>query len=275
MTRYGRSMSDPVQQEPLLSVEELVEQSAAALRWAAWRGFSHVELQSLEPIASRSASSTVASRATPSSPTPRQGSTTAADARGQSTQAQDTPTPEASSRADSHAQQCPHCQIVLTSPLAAGEARRAASEVMVLVDAPMEIDAKGHRRVSGEGGELLAKMLGAIGLSGAQIYVSASYHCFGSDSDAGSLSAQDHRQFLHLELNKVQPKVLLVMGQAAAKRAFDKSLEEVIGWWERVSHVHATATWDPASLLEQPDRKRQAWEDLKQLRKRLGQRATS
>ena len=78
----------------------------------------------------------------------------------------------------------------------------------------------------------------------------------------------------HIEL--VNPKILILAG-AVATRAILKEKEGIIqlrGKWKNFmtstsSNIRVMPIFHPAFLLRQPTRKREAWEDLKKIKKEI------
>lgn len=164
----------------------------------------------------------------------------------------------------------------LSMPLAARVAAMGdpASGLMVLVDLPEADDAASGRLLSGPAGDLFDKMIAAIGRGRDSLYLAAMAPGRPAggyvDKAAGALFVELARH--HVALAK--PRALLLMGDQPA-RAFLK-----LGFVEARGRVHdvalpdgattAVATFHPRTLLQHPEQKKRAWEDLQLLMKTLG-----
>ena len=86
-----------------------------------------------------------------------------------------------------------------------------------------------------------------------------------------------HRSFLHRAIQLVNPRMLLLVGAAAAKSVLkrDEGILAMRGRWfdwkaeEGDLELPALPTLHPAFLLRQPAAKKKAWADLLMLSERL------
>ena len=142
-----------------------------------------------------------------------------------------------------------------------------ASGVMIIGETAAPDDDRTGRPFSGPSGELLDKMLAAIGRGRSSTYISnlMLWRSFGKAAPADV--AVGHAILLrHIELAK--PRALLLMGGEAAKAllATQTGITQLRGKWVDLtagSHpVPALPTFNPAYLLRRPADKRMAWADL-------------
>ncbi len=146
-----------------------------------------------------------------------------------------------------------------------------ASGLMVLVDLPEADDAAAGRLLSGPAGALFDKMIAAMGRSRDSLYLVAMAPGRPTggyvDKTSGALFVELARH--HVALAK--PRALLLMGDQPS-RAFLK-----LGFVEARGRAHdvalaggattAIATFHPRTLLQHPEQKKRAWEDLQLLMK--------
>ena len=128
------------------------------------------------------------------------------------------------------------------------------------------------RAFVGAAGKLLDKMLASIGLDRTQVYIGNVVKCRPPHNrDPRPEEQTACLPFLRAQLLLVQPKIIVCLGRIAAQAIIrpDFRITREHGIWvERVGYW-MTATYHPAALLRDPDKKRDAYEDLKKIRAKL------
>ncbi len=153
----------------------------------------------------------------------------------------------------------------------------ADAEIMIIGEAPgADEDAQGMPFV-GRAGRLLDKMLAAAGLDG-RVLITNTVFWRPPGNRTPTLEEQlSCAPFLERAIELVQPKLLLLVGAAAA-RALLNQREGILTirgrwftWRAQTSDIEAPAlpTLHPAFLLRQPTAKKKAWHDLMLLKERL------
>lgn len=154
----------------------------------------------------------------------------------------------------------------------------ATGRVMIIGEAPgREEDLEGKPFV-GRAGQLLDKMLAAIGLSEADVHITnIVYWRPPGNRTPTPQEALVCRPFLMRQIELVQPEFLLLLGAAAAKHLLGgtEGILRIRGKWREVEVggrlIPAMASLHPAYLLRSPAQKRLAWRDLLALKVRLDQ----
>ncbi len=149
-----------------------------------------------------------------------------------------------------------------------------ASGLMVLIDLPEADDTMIGRLLSGPAGELFDKMLAAIGRSREQLYLAAMAPGRPAggyvDKASGALFVELARHHVAL----ARPRALLLMGDPPSRTFLNQGFVEARGRVHDVAlpggGTTAISTFHPRTLLQHPDQKRRAWEDLQMLMKILG-----
>jgi DNA polymerase len=79
------------------------------------------------------------------------------------------------------------------------------------------------------------------------------------------------RQFVERQLDSIRPRVICALGATAAETLLNtrQSMGSLRGRWFEFHGIPLIVTYHPAFLLRDPSRKRETWEDLKQLLSRL------
>jgi DNA polymerase len=121
----------------------------------------------------------------------------------------------------------------------------------------------------GRAGQLLTKMIEAINLTRDQVYIANVIKCRppGNRNPEPDEIAQCE-PFLFRQIEAVKPKVIVALGSFAAKTLL-RSEESISRLRGRIYDFHGAKlipTFHPSFLLRSPDRKRDAWEDLKKAR---------
>lgn len=151
-------------------------------------------------------------------------------------------------------------------------------DLMVIGEAPGPDEDRLGLPFVGEGGQLLDRMLVSIGQTRDTFYITNVLPW----RPPGNRTPSDVEvavclPFLERHIELVQPKVLLLVGELAAKTLFARpeGILRLRGRWHSygspgLSHpVPALATFHPKTLLHSPAQKRQAWGDLLTLKQKL------
>ena len=103
----------------------------------------------------------------------------------------------------------------------------------------------------GEAGQLLSRILIAMGLSTDIVFICNS----------------DEPRAVKEKIRKIFPKVIIPLGEEASRVLLgpDFSLEEQRGKVHEFEGIRVMPTLHPSLLLEQPQYKRQVWEDMKRV----------
>ncbi|MBI5014500.1 MAG: uracil-DNA glycosylase [Deltaproteobacteria bacterium] len=131
-----------------------------------------------------------------------------------------------------------------------------------------EEDRRGEPFV-GRAGQLLDRMIGALGLERRQVYIANVVKCRPpSNREPAEDEASTCLPFLWRQIEAVRPRVVCALGAHAARSLL--GAEGPLGALRGRVHVArgwtVLATYHPAYLLRNPSGKRQAWEDLKKVK---------
>jgi DNA polymerase len=166
------------------------------------------------------------------------------------------------------------------------------ARVMFVGEGPgFDEDRKGEPFV-GKAGQLLDKIMAAIGLDRTQVYIANAVKCHpmkdpgnpetrGNDRPPTPEEWTECLPFLKKQISIIRPEIIVVLGATALKallgpvggitsargRIFPLSLDDG-------TEIPVLPTFHPAALLRDPELKKPVWEDMKQLRDRLGLPAT-
>ena len=122
---------------------------------------------------------------------------------------------------------------------------------------------RGVSPYAGDAGELLLKILSAIGLTRETVYITIL-------PGTGPVTGAFER--IKREIHQVKPAVICTLGgrAAAAMLGRKEPLQTLRGRFHDFNTVPLMPTFHPATLISDPARKRPVWEDMKMIRARLG-----
>ena len=150
------------------------------------------------------------------------------------------------------------------------------SPIMLIGEAPGEIEDKVGRPFKGESGELLDKMLIAINIKRQNIYTSYAIN-FRPPEDRKPTSPEIKRysNFLKEHISIIDPKIIILMGSTAmeAVTGINEKISSERGKWKEIILNNNTyplmITFNPSYLIRYPDNKKYSWEDLKKIREKV------
>ena len=121
----------------------------------------------------------------------------------------------------------------------------------------------------GRAGQLLTKIIEAIGLKREDVYIANVIKCRPPENrNPDPDEVEICEQFLFQQIDRIQPKVIVALGTFAAKALLktQDSISRLRGRTYDYRGAKLIPTFHPAFLLRSPDRKRDVWEDMKKVR---------
>ncbi len=126
----------------------------------------------------------------------------------------------------------------------------------------------------GRAGELLTKIIQAIGFERETVYIANIVKCRPpGNRDPQPEEVASCRRYLEQQIDLIEPKVIVLLGRVAAQTLLgnDLTLGRMRGEWYRVRGVETRVTYHPAALLRNASLKRPTWEDMQVVRDRLAE----
>ncbi|HXG66310.1 MAG TPA: uracil-DNA glycosylase [Blastocatellia bacterium] len=149
-----------------------------------------------------------------------------------------------------------------------GEGNPRAKLVFVGEGPGADEDATGRPFV-GRAGQLLDKMIAAMGYKREDVYIANVVKCRPPQNRTPERDeVATCEQFLFRQLAFIRPRVIVALG-APAFQCVLKTKEPISksrGQWRDWNGIKVMPTFHPAFLLRVPEKKREAWEDLKKVR---------
>jgi DNA polymerase len=128
----------------------------------------------------------------------------------------------------------------------------------------------------GPAGQLLNRMIGAMGLARTDVYIANIVKCRPpGNRDPRPEEVSECIGFLERQVAAVKPEVIVTLGRVAPEALFGRTvaITRERGTWTTYANVPVMMTYHPAFLLRQPAAKRDAWADLQSVMERLGLKA--
>ncbi len=155
------------------------------------------------------------------------------------------------------------------------------AELMFIGEAPgADEDEQGEPFV-GKAGQLLTKIIQAMGLSRETVYIGNILKC---RPDTPGQAAGNRKPtpeemktclpYLHEQIDLIRPKVIVALGATAVEGLLGKTIgiTRLRGTWRMYRSIPLMPTYHPAYLLrnQAPSEKRRVWEDMLQVMEKLG-----
>ena len=154
-----------------------------------------------------------------------------------------------------------------------GEGSRNA-DVMFVGEGPGQQEDEQGRPFVGPAGQLLDKMLAAIGLNRSVVYIANIVKCRPPQNrDPLPAESEACMPWLREQFRILQPKIVVCLGRIAAQRMIraDFSVTKEHGTFIEKGGIWFMGTFHPAALLRQKQNKPDAFADFLALREKIGQ----
>jgi DNA polymerase len=148
----------------------------------------------------------------------------------------------------------------------------ADADLMFIGEGPgAEEDRQGLPFV-GPAGQLLTRIIQAIGLTREQVYICNVVKCRppgNRDPQPDEVAAC--RGFLERQVRLVRPRVIVALGRIAAQTLLgtDAPVGRLRGEWHQIYGVPLRVTYHPAAILRNAALKRPTWDDMRVVQARL------
>ncbi|HWU90014.1 MAG TPA: uracil-DNA glycosylase [Kofleriaceae bacterium] len=140
--------------------------------------------------------------------------------------------------------------------------------LMFIGEAPGEQEDKRGEPFVGPAGELLDKMIEAMGWTRQTVFIANTTKC----RPPGNRNPQPDElaqctPFLDAQIRAIAPRIIVTLGRPAANHVLGKDapISALRGRFHDRAGVRVMPTFHPAYLLRDPDKKKETWSDLKQV----------
>ena len=259
-------------------VDEILGEAVRHLEWLRDAGVGDVPLSAVAGRATTNTPRTANTTATPAATTTtmtRTATVTPNPARGSSpyTQADKGCGSPALLAIREEVGECTRCKLAGGRTKLVFGVGSASAELMFVGEGPgADEDLQGEPFV-GKAGQLLTKMIVAMGFQREEVYIANVVKCRppgNRDPEGDEIAACE--RFLKSQIAAVNPRVLVALGRFAVQTLLRDTtpISRQRGRWRTYEGVRLMPTFHPAYLLRNPAEKKNAWEDLQQVMKELG-----
>jgi len=152
------------------------------------------------------------------------------------------------------------------------------SPIMLIGEAPGIKEDKSSATFKGEVGDLLNKMLLAIGIKIQNIYCSYAIN-FRPPEDRKPTAQEIKRYsvFLKKHISIINPKIIILMGSSAMESltGINTKISSERGKWKETILNNKTypvmISYNPSYLIRFPENKKYSWEDLKKIKQKINE----
>ena len=165
---------------------------------------------------------------------------------------------------------CPLCETRLNAVPGEGDPH---ARLMFIGEGPGADEDRQGRPFVGAAGQLLDKMIMAMQFRREEVYIANIVKCRPPRNRAPMPEeAQACIGYLEHQIRMIRPEVIVLLGATAAHFLLrrEEGIMRLRGRWLEYNGIPVMPTFHPAFLLRQESAKREAWEDLKQVMRRLG-----
>ncbi len=173
---------------------------------------------------------------------------------------------------------CTRCPLHLERTHVVHTEGNRKARLMFVGEAPGADEDAQARPFVGRAGQLLTKIIEAIGMKREEVLIGNVNRCRPPGNRPPTPEeASICKPFLLREIAAVQPEVIVVLGNTAMKNLLDtrEGITRLRGRFQDYKGIKVMPTFHPAYLLRDPSKKRETWEDLKQVRDHLDSRKSS
>ena len=152
------------------------------------------------------------------------------------------------------------------------------SPIMLIGEAPGIEEDKSSTTFKGEVGDLLNKMLLAIGVKKQNIYCSYAIN-FRPPEDRKPTAQEIKRYsvFMKKHISIIDPKIIILMGSSAMESltGINTKISLETGKWKEIILKNKTypvmISYNPSYLIRFPENKKYSWEDLKKIKQKINE----
>ncbi len=147
------------------------------------------------------------------------------------------------------------------------------AEIMFVGEAPgRDEDWQGEPFV-GRAGELLTKIIIAMGFKREDVYIANVLKCRPPENRTPLPDEMTNcLPYLVSQIELIKPKIIVALGATAVRGLLDVQLgiTKMRGYWYTFRDIPIMPTFHPAYLLRNPPAKKEVWEDMKAVLEKLG-----
>ena len=146
------------------------------------------------------------------------------------------------------------------------------ADLMFIGEGPGADEDRTGRPFVGRAGQLLTKMIAAMHFTREDVYIANIIKC----RPPGNRNPEDEEAiaclpYLKRQIELIQPKCIVLLGGVALQHLLGiKGIMANRGKWQTYMDIPTLPTYHPSFLLRSPNRKKEAWQDLQDVMRKLG-----
>jgi DNA polymerase len=173
-----------------------------------------------------------------------------------------------------HVARCRNCELCQTrNKTVPGQGKTDAPDILFVGEGPgAEEDAQGIPFV-GKAGQLLTKMIDAMGYSRQEVFIGNVVKCRPPKNRKPQPEEMELcLPYLRQQIRLIRPRVIVGLGGTAMEGLLGKpvAITRMRGVWQEYEGIKLMPTFHPSYLLRDPSKKKEAWLDLKAVLAALG-----
>jgi DNA polymerase len=164
---------------------------------------------------------------------------------------------------------CTRCELCESRTHVVNSEGNRTARLMFVGEAPGADEDAQARPFVGRAGQLLNKIIEAIGLKREEVFIGNVNRCRPPQNRTPTITeAATCKPFILREIAVVKPEVIVVLGNTAMKNLLEtkEGITRVRGIFQDFNGIKVMPTFHPAYLLRDPSKKRETWEDMKKVR---------
>lgn len=165
---------------------------------------------------------------------------------------------------------CSLCQTRTQTVFSDGDYK---ARLMFVGEAPGQDEDLQGKPFVGRAGQLLTKIIEAMHLKRSDVYIANVLKCRPPNNRSPHLEEIQHcSPYLFQQIQMVQPEMICALGTFAAQTILktDRRIGELRGKFYDYQGIAVLATYHPSYLLRNPEAKRDVWQDMQKIMKKLG-----
>jgi len=142
------------------------------------------------------------------------------------------------------------------------------TDLMFIGEAPGADEDRQGRPFVGKAGQLLTRIINAMGLERSDVYIGNVIKCrppFNRDPEPEEIAACWH--FIERQIELIKPKVICTLGRISTKTILmtTESISRLRGKFREYKGIKVLPTFHPSYLLRNPSAKKQVWDDMQKI----------
>lgn len=176
-----------------------------------------------------------------------------------------------------HCNQCQRCDLGATRTHAVVSRGSLTAPIMIVGEGPGQNEDETGIPFVGKAGQLLDKILAAVSLTEADVFICNIVKCRPPGNRAPTVEEMDAcRPYLLEQIRLVDPKIILLTGASSVRglTGDKRGITKIRGQWIEWDNRLCMPIFHPAYLLRNPSKEKgspkwQMWQDIREVRKKL------